>query len=323
MIGEQITVSGIAVRPGVSKNGINYTKDALEKFTPTLNGKPFLKDHNGTVDNTIGLIAETNSNGRGVVSYAGWIKEDGTGLLEKIKDGRIKEVSIGAFAKEIVLANDDDDFYTAVGLEGMELSLTPIPAVKGTSLKQTLQQITDKKTDETVRVQPVYENVHDFREVIHEALNDDKPKKEENKKMGDEVEPKKEEPKVEEPAKEEPAKEEPKVEEPAKDEKVESSVTVKVDSSQVDEAIKKMEKLTEMRTKLKENTEEEAEPEKEKDEEVAEKASTLHGKVSKKELTEKQVEEAGIYNLEESKAGNFNLWKMPNSDGSLTSRGDE
>ena len=45
--GDKITISGIAVREGVSLNRRKYTAKTLKEFAPTLIGKPLLKDHEG------------------------------------------------------------------------------------------------------------------------------------------------------------------------------------------------------------------------------------------------------------------------------------
>ena len=163
MMSQKVQVQGIAVRPGISKNGILYNEEELRNFTPTLINKPILKDHRGEVDNTVGLVEATGES-MGVVTYSGWVKEDGTNLIEKINDGRIKEVSIGAFVKQLVKENDDDEHMTAVGLEGMELSLTPTPAVTGTSVTQTLKTMEAHKIDKKIKVLPICESVNDFTE---------------------------------------------------------------------------------------------------------------------------------------------------------------
>lgn len=165
MIGEQINVHGIAIRPGISKNRINYTAEELNLFAPTLKNKPILKDHESRTDNTIGLVEKSESNGKGVVDYEGWIKEDGSGILERIHDRRIKEVSIGAFVEKLVKENDDDDFVTAIGIKAMELSTTPTPGVKGTSLQQSLESIEKKKAGEKVTVLPILEDCNTFKEI--------------------------------------------------------------------------------------------------------------------------------------------------------------
>ena len=296
MISEKINVGGIAVRPGISKNGILYSVEELNNFAPTLAGRPILKDHSGTTDNTIGIVENSTSDSNGVVSYNGWIKEDGSNILEKINDGRIKEVSIGAFCKQIVKENDDDEYYTAIGVEAMELSTTPVPAVKGTSLSQSLESIEKHKLDSSVKILPIYEQLNKNVEVSN---------------MTDEEKPKEEVAPVEEaPAEEKPAEEEPTAEEtPKKEEKiVEQSIKLNVDTSKLDESITKLEKIAKLKEQIKDTGEEV-------------KVDKTHGKVVKETDEEKDdaKEATSEFIVEASDLGTgFSIYKQPKSDGRLS-----
>lgn len=146
-----IKVSGIAIREGVSRNGIHYSAEELDKFTPTLKGKPILKDHNAVTDNVIGKVSESGSNESGKsVSYVGWIKEDGTGVTDKIQDGRISEVSIGAVCGQLLKESEDSETLYAKNMTALELSLTPTPGVIGTSITQSFDRFDSKDIDEAV-----------------------------------------------------------------------------------------------------------------------------------------------------------------------------
>lgn len=172
MIGNQINVGGVAIKAGVSKNGILYSAKELKLFSKTLATRPIIKDHRGVTDNTIGVVTNSSANSIGTVSYKGWIKEDGTGIIERVKDGRIKEVSIGAFVRQLVESGNDDGVLIAKGIEAMELSTTPVPAVNGTSLSQTLSKMEAKKLNETIKVLPIYEDVNRFEEENIEKESD-------------------------------------------------------------------------------------------------------------------------------------------------------
>ena len=190
-----LNVSGIAIRAGISRNNIRYTEKELTKFAATLTQKPILKDHNAVVDNAVGLVTNsgTPDNGKNV-QYKGWVKEDGTGLLEKIKDKRIKEVSIGAIAGRLVQEDDDSDVLVAEDLVGLELSLTPTPGIVGTSISQALENIRlGKKAC-------VVESVNMFNDEVNEKMAnkkaeqiDDEKKKKEEEQVKDEDEEDKEE----------------------------------------------------------------------------------------------------------------------------------
>lgn len=135
-IGKQFKVSGVAIREGISRNKIKYRAEELIKFAPTLIGRPILKDHKSETDNVIGVVEKSSTldNGK-IVVWEGWIKEDGTGLIDKMNDGRIKEVSISGMAGKVVKETEDSDIMVVKDVEAMELSTTPTPGVKGTSLQ--------------------------------------------------------------------------------------------------------------------------------------------------------------------------------------------
>ena len=130
---DKIDVQGIAVVEGLSRNGIFYQAEELMKFTPTLKGKPILKDHNAITDNVIGKITKTYFM-NGMVFFDGWIKNDDKNIIDKINDGRISEVSIGAIVDKLVKEKSDDEFTIAKGMTGVELSLVVVPGVVGTKI---------------------------------------------------------------------------------------------------------------------------------------------------------------------------------------------
>lgn len=153
--GDKIKVSGIAVREGVSLNKRKYISKELKSFAPTLIGKPLLKDHEGYTDNVIGKVtnAEFRKDG-GLVTYEGWIKEDGSDILEKIKDGRIHEVSIGAISGRVVKESEDSDILIPKDMKALELSTTPIPGVRGTSMfvkQENKIDLSDKAIEKMIK----------------------------------------------------------------------------------------------------------------------------------------------------------------------------
>lgn len=166
---KKLMINGIAITEGKSRNGIIYTSEELHKFAPTLQGRPILKDHQALTDKTIGLVEKSDSQNNGKsVSYNGWIKEDGTGVTEKIKDGRIKEVSIGAIAGKLIKENEDDEAIYAKDLTALELSLTPTPGVIGTSLKSEEENI-----DESIeKLREEFEKLENHTQIIENKVED-------------------------------------------------------------------------------------------------------------------------------------------------------
>lgn len=163
---EQLNVFGIAIKPGVSRNKVLYSKEELDSFAPTLKTRPILMDHNSyDLSKNIGLVTKSSSN-KGIVSYEGWIKNpENVNVIARVNDKRIKEVSIGAIAKK-VLYDEDKDIFIVEGLEAMELSLVSCAGVKGTSLKQALKTMEKKKLGEKVKILPVLEDFNSFSENI-------------------------------------------------------------------------------------------------------------------------------------------------------------
>jgi len=312
MTNNKIQVHGIAIRPGISRNGIMYSAEELVKFGPTLSQKPILKDHRSAVDNTVGVVEYGTSGPDGIVNYHGWIKEDGTGLLERIQDGRAKEVSIGATVGKLVKENEDSDVLIATDLHAMELSITPTPGIIGTSIQQSLESFEKNRLDKTVKVLPIAENINDFSDYSEKKVK-------EVVKMSDEMKEKEQTDKVTEEIK-------PEVKEEVTNSKESvHTVKLKVDTSAYDQAIEKAEKLVKLQeklnsTKIKENSEEVSdedseETEQQEDENMEENVKDgLKGKVSK----EAQEDVAGDFVVESSSYGDgVALWKQPKADGRL------
>lgn len=195
---DKMKVSGIAIKEGVSRNGIMYTAKELAKFTPTLSGRPIIKDHAALTDNVIGKITESKSVDGREVSYSGWIKEDGTGIIDKIKDGRISEVSIGAMCGKLVKESEDSEYVIAKDMTAMELSTTPTPGVIGTSISQSIKNYEKESIEKEVSNYLVaHEAVKTFTQeshsrdaqASHEIINNEKEVKmestQENKKTED------------------------------------------------------------------------------------------------------------------------------------------
>jgi hypothetical protein len=159
-----IEIEGIAIVEGISRNKIKYISEELKKFAPTMVGRPILKDHENKTDNVIGKVtnSEALDNGKRV-RYKGWVKEDGTGIIDKIHDKRISEVSIGAMAGRMVKESEDVDYTIAKDLNCLELSTTPCPGVLGTSLFPSENTI--EYTEETIK-KIIEENKEEIKEQL-------------------------------------------------------------------------------------------------------------------------------------------------------------
>lgn len=171
MASRKLKVEGIAISEGISRNGIKYTGEELRKFSPTLKGKPILCDHTNTVESIVGKVTNTIFVDSGkYVRFEGWVTGDE--VIEKIKDGRIENVSIGAMSKRMVKEDADSDVMTAEGLEGLELSLTPVPGIASASIMPQ-----ESFTEENVK-QMITEYMNENKEEVKEELKVEEKKEE-------------------------------------------------------------------------------------------------------------------------------------------------
>lgn len=155
-------VNGIAVVEGLSRNGIFYPKEELKKFSRTMDGISIIKDHEAFTDNAIGVVEKGKSISEGVeVHYAGWIKDRGT--AEKIKDGRVRHVSIGAIVEKLVKEDEDSEFLIAKGITCCELSTVIVPGVPKATIQQSLEAHGKAKTmKERLKIPAINEEVSKF-----------------------------------------------------------------------------------------------------------------------------------------------------------------
>jgi len=144
---EKHRVNGVAVKSGVSRNGIMYTGEELRRFANTMTGVSIIKDHEAIVDNAVGVVESAVFNDTDEsVTYEGWIKN--SKLSEQVKDGRVKHVSIGAIVGKLVKESEDADYLIAKDMTCCELSTVVVPGVPGATIQQAIQ---DSK--------PIHENV--------------------------------------------------------------------------------------------------------------------------------------------------------------------
>jgi hypothetical protein len=172
----RLNVEGIAITEGISRNKVKYEAIELHKFAPSLIGKPILCDHENTVDSSVGKVTHSESiDGGKRIRYKGWVK--GEDIIEKIKDGRICNVSIGATAMRMVKENQDSEYVIAKGLNALELSLTPVPGIADATI--------GVQTEESFTEEEIKNAIEDYMKESHLQLNF----KEEEKNMeGNEAE---------------------------------------------------------------------------------------------------------------------------------------
>lgn len=185
-MGKKLTVEGIAVVEGISRNNVMYEAKELHKFAPSLIGRPILKDHVNMTDNVIGKVthAESVDNGK-KIRYKGWITNDENNTMEKVVDGRINNVSIGASAGKMIKEKEDSEYMIARDMTALELSLTPVPGVPDASISPSqFENIDTSEDDEELDDEEIEEMA---KQGIQESYSQLNLNKEEIKMEGNEV----------------------------------------------------------------------------------------------------------------------------------------
>jgi len=136
---DEFIIKGIAINETTTRNGITYVASELEQAAPSFRNKPILVDHSASINDIVGRTTENvvfNSITK-AIEFEGRIMDKK--IKEMINDGRITDVSIGAKVNDLV-ENKEDGSITAVGLEGLELSLVAVPGDPGAGLANALSE---------------------------------------------------------------------------------------------------------------------------------------------------------------------------------------
>jgi len=135
-----MTISGIAINASESRNGITYLASELSKAAKTLQGKPLMMDHSGSVKDIVGRVTSSKYNTlTESIEFEATVMEPK--IQEMINDGRITDVSVGATVGD--LAEQKDGTVYAINIEFLELSLVAIPGIVDagiTSINQALER---------------------------------------------------------------------------------------------------------------------------------------------------------------------------------------
>lgn len=159
---KSIHIKGVAVDESVSYNGIKYTKEELKHAAPSLTDRPILKDHENRIDSLVGRTTDSSfTENPNKVEFEGDIMDPQA--IEMIKDGRIKNVSIGAKVDKLVPENENDmkSPLLTQGLMFLELSLVPVQGVKNATISQAIYEklgdgimAEEEETEEETEPQP-------------------------------------------------------------------------------------------------------------------------------------------------------------------------
>lgn len=129
---QKFRIKGIAINETTTRNGITYYARELELAAPSFNGKPILLDHKNEIMSIVGRItnSEYDSKKKAITFEAEIMDLE---IQKMINDGRVTDVSIGAKVADLV-KNEKDNTVTAVGIEGLEISLVAVPGDKGANI---------------------------------------------------------------------------------------------------------------------------------------------------------------------------------------------
>ena len=118
-------IRGVAINETTTHNGHKYVAEELQKASSHLIGKKLLVDHRNEVDAIKGVIKNSWFNPTEKrIEFEGSVKDKT--IKEMIKDGRLSDVSIGAYATDLV--KEDNGSLIAKGLQIVELSFVAVPA---------------------------------------------------------------------------------------------------------------------------------------------------------------------------------------------------
>jgi len=157
-LGDDFLIKGVAINETTTRNGVKYIAKELEKAAPTFKGKKVLLDHKNEAMNIVGVVRDAFYNPTEKrIEFEAQIMDKA--IQERINDGRITDVSIGARVQDLV-ENKDEGVMTAVGIEGLEISFVAVPGDPGATLASAM------------------DNSYQIKEMIESSIDDSSGEKE-------------------------------------------------------------------------------------------------------------------------------------------------
>jgi len=135
---DEFFIKGVAINETTTLNNVKYVAEELQKAAETFRNVPVLLDHKNEVKNIVGRTTQNvnwNEAFRRVEFEAQIMDKD---IKERIKDGRIGSVSIGAKVQD--LTEEEDGSMKAIGIRGLEISLVAVPGDSHANIAQAIQQ---------------------------------------------------------------------------------------------------------------------------------------------------------------------------------------
>ena len=277
-------IRGIAINETTTLNNVKYVSEELQKAAMSFRDVPILLDHKNEVGSIVGRTTEnvTFNPSFKRIEYEAKIMDEK--IKEMIKDGRIKNVSIGAKVEDLV--EEEDGSMKAIGIKGLEISIVAVPGDNQASLAQAIQQ--------GLHLKEMAELKKEEAEIDDTKLNNTEVKMAEDEKV--------ETPEAEAPV-EAPAEEVPE-EAPAEvaSERAQN-ININMDNSDLKEQINELKELLMMKKKkIKEQAEEE------------EVADETKGEVSAEEPAEEAMKKLDNLIVEKAKLG-YAIYKDYSQEG--------
>lgn len=135
---DDFIIKGVAINETTTLNNVKYVAEELEKAAKTFRDVPILLDHKNEVKNIVGRTTDSVffNPAEKRIEFEANIRDKE--IQNMIKDGRIKNVSIGAKVEDLL--EEDDGSMKAIGLRGLEMSFVAVPGDMQADFTQAITQ---------------------------------------------------------------------------------------------------------------------------------------------------------------------------------------
>ena len=139
---QDFLIKGTAINVGTTRNETIFVEEELMTSAHSLKDKPLLKDHNNSVDSIVGKVTNAFFN-QNKIDFEAKVIDEMT--REKIKQGLISSVSVGAMVNEVEKVFDTEDEekflgFKVKGIDFVELSLVAVPADPNAGFAQAISE---------------------------------------------------------------------------------------------------------------------------------------------------------------------------------------